>query len=150
MDNITITPRGGDLTCMSAAFTLEGARYHVWFDPRTMQLTAPILYKNPPDGTKYRSEGHFDTRKLNATTSKNVALVAKLLATVVQRKLVEAAIEKIQTEDATEARERYVLDIVRAYWAAAMRGDTLPEPPKAISDEEFKTASASLADRIAG
>jgi hypothetical protein len=148
MDNIKVTPHGGSTTRMSASFTTDDARYHVWIDARTMTLEAPILYKNPPHGVGYKMPGHFDTRRLNATTPKNAKLIAELLKAVSECKLVEAAIAQMQLEVAHEHRERRVTAFTRASWAAAMRGDGNLPIPDDISLPEFKAASRKLADRI--
>lgn len=34
----------------TAGWTLDGARFHVWFNPDTLKLNGRTLYKNPLEG----------------------------------------------------------------------------------------------------
>jgi hypothetical protein len=150
MDNITISPaHEGSITRMWAAFTMDDARYHVWFDARTMQLEAPILYKNPLPRTE-GSGTDQKPRRLDATSVKNARLVAELMKAVTERKLVEIAIQQVHQENAQKQHLNHINAFALASWISAMRGYGNLQLPSDISNEEFKTASRKLADTLEG
>lgn len=88
----------------SAGFEYNGARYHVWFKPETLEIEAsllsgrkyPLLYKNPPRGIEPNKDGYFTTRYLDATAKNNAILIAAMFAEIKERGLIEEARRKVQ------------------------------------------------------
>lgn len=89
----------------AAGFSLNGARYHLWFNLATLKTEDDVLYKNPPIGIKSHDPGYFYTRRLDATNRVNASLVAKLFVEIKERKLVEAAIQAALDKEAEYQRE---------------------------------------------
>ena len=56
MENVTVRMTSRRSTALS--WEHDGARFHIW------EPTPDVLYKNPPEGTVYKGEGYFPTRKL--------------------------------------------------------------------------------------
>jgi len=83
---VTLNEDTFEIVCLS--WEKDGDLYHVWtHDPTT-------LYKNPPLGVKYGDEGHFQTRKLNATAHVNAQMIG--LARVYARE--QGTVEKAKAE----------------------------------------------------
>lgn len=73
-------------------------RYHVWVDPKTLELVSPILYKNS-------TKRVCAPRKLDVTVKHNAALFSAMQKAVNERGLVAAEHARRVAEDAQQRRE---------------------------------------------
>lgn len=94
----------------SVGWNFDGARYHVWIDVETLAIDGKFssagpgtLYKNPPLEVERGEPGHYDARLLDATATKNAALIARVFEIVKRDGLVAKAIAK---QNAADQRKR--------------------------------------------
>jgi hypothetical protein len=84
-----------DATRASIGCTVGDYRYHIWVNPRTLELASHrVLYKNPVK----RSLTDRATRKLSVAVGRNADLVAAMQKAVRDRNLVAAAIARLESE----------------------------------------------------
>ncbi len=69
----------------TACWQLAGAKFHVWFNVKTMAFE-DVIYKNSL--AEYGEDGYFETRKLDRSIPKNAAIVARVFAEIAGRGLV--------------------------------------------------------------
>lgn len=97
-----------DYALGSAEWEQGGCRFHVGFDLKTKKIERGIgtnqrggtIYKNPLHGVMRRDPGYFDTRKLDATAPKNVAILAYVFAEIARDCLIDIAIAKAEEKEA--------------------------------------------------
>lgn len=135
IQNLEVKPGWSDCKRMIALFTSGDARYHVWFDPATLQLTDRVLYKNPIVDTP-RSQ----CRQLDPNNATNAPTIAALFKLVVDLRLVEATVAQFNADRAQKEREAYVRSFVAQFWAAKMRGQHVDLPAN-IGIETFNETS---------
>lgn len=80
-----------DETTYSINWNFDGARYHIWPNGTYGQNNSPILYKRPPHGIKRNEPGFFDTRRLDGTNSRNMVMIAQVMAIVNAGNMIEIA-----------------------------------------------------------
>lgn len=84
-----------DANRASIGCTVGDYRYHIWVNPRTLELGSyRVLYKNPIK----RSLTERATRKLSVAVGQNADLVAAMQQAVRDRNLVAAAIARLENE----------------------------------------------------
>jgi hypothetical protein len=143
MNEVEVRSSGARRMC--ALFSTADARYHVWFDPTTMQPIDGVLFKNAlPNAPRHEQR----VRRLDATNAKNAPIVAALLQLVIDRRLVEATTAQAQADEALEQRELRVMTFVKESWAARMAGTRAPDLPHDISAEVFNEASKALGKKL--
>ena len=115
----------------SAHWTLDGARFHVWFDIATLTVEGarshglnakPTLYKNPipPED--------WDTRRLDASKPHHAEVIRQVFARVIERGLIGAAIAAAEEEErkldaeAEEARNQERIKEAAPDLLAALEG----------------------------
>lgn len=91
----------------SVSWILDGARFHVWFDTKTMEIDRDrVIYKNPLPEVAYNSPEHFKTRHLDMDTPSNAALVKHIFEVIKDGALIEAAIAQQKRADAEADAKR--------------------------------------------
>lgn len=95
LQNVSVYIPNLESSRATANFTTDEARFHIWFDYKTMERD-DCLYKNAPRGVVYRGPGYFEARKLDATNATNAPIVAALFAEIEERKLIPAKIEELK------------------------------------------------------
>jgi hypothetical protein len=98
LQNVSVFIPNLDYGRATANFTTDDARFHIWFDYKTMERDG-CLYKNPPHGVAHRGPGYFQTRTLDATNPTNAPIVTALFAEIEERKLIQAKIEEMKARD---------------------------------------------------
>lgn len=82
----------------AAAWDLDGARYHVWFNLKTKEIASahgranPTLYKNPPQGVESKDPGYFRTVYLDATAQVHAPIVKHVFEAIEDGALIAVAI----------------------------------------------------------
>jgi hypothetical protein len=101
--------RMGDLISLGGTGR-DGNRYHIWINH---DLSIPdysehefVLYKNPPLSVKFRGEGWFRTRQLDAANAVNIQLVGELIEAAKKNNLVRQADERLDASNHAEENER--------------------------------------------
>lgn len=134
----------------SAGFDYKGARFHVWFDRDSMQVERvgsahPILYKNPPIGTKFRdvANGWFETRRLDAGAKENALLVAEMFGQIKEQGLIEKAeaeAHAAEQERLEKAAAEYKINLQKEAGPKLYEAlhDALPFVEDALSSPDFK------------
>ncbi len=97
MENVTVRMHGH---CTALSWEHDGARFHIW------EPIPDVLYKNAPEGTVYKGEGYFPTRKLNLSAKVNAAMIAEARATALANGLYEKAKEQKAQEKALEEQQQ--------------------------------------------
>lgn len=165
MNTPTITLESDYIDTVSANWSDEMARYHVWIYrvPAGWHIEETI-YKNPPlvDGRPCRSSepGYFQTRTLDLTNKANAPIYAALKALATPDKCESVAAEAKAARDAkaaqaaTEARRAYLAKCVADIQAAggdelaAVMLDATPESAALVEQlrlEGIRTAARTLA-----
>jgi hypothetical protein len=114
--NVEVQLTGLDSNKASASWELDGARYHVWFDIRTKEITTDFsigrnaskrtLYKNPLVQDRNHPD-FFDTRKLNVGA--HVAIIGQVFEEIETKGLIAKAIaaEEEKERQRTAASKEY-------------------------------------------
>jgi hypothetical protein len=97
MENVTVRILRRSTTL---SWEHDGARFHIW------EPIPDVLCKNPPEGTVYKGEGYFRTRKLNPSAKVNAAMIAEARATALANGLYEKAKEQKAQEKALEEQQQ--------------------------------------------
>lgn len=95
----------------AAAWNMDGARFHVWFDFNTKKLDSDrLIYKNPPHGVDHQHPDYFKTRYLKADLPKNAETLQQVFAEIDRRDLITAAL----AAEKEEFRKRDAENVERA------------------------------------
>jgi hypothetical protein len=104
MRNIHVDNLSGDTA--AAGFEAHGARFHLWFNWRTLEITSP-LYKNPLRADlKTTDPEYFHTRALDPGKGTNCDAVAHLFAEIKRLGLVTKAQQQIRLAIRKARQER--------------------------------------------
>lgn len=97
--NVQVQTSGIDSKKASASWELDGARYHVWFDIKTKEITPDFsvgrnaskrtVYKNPLMDDRNHPD-FFDTRKLDVGA--HVAIIGKVFEEIEAKGLIAKAL----------------------------------------------------------
>jgi hypothetical protein len=139
MENMHVVPftDGG----WSAGFDMDGARYHVWFDPDTL-VVEDTLYKNPPLGMKPDDKKFFLTRRLDCNAGTNRKLIAQLMDEVRSQDLIGKA------RAAERVREEAEVQALRARALRLQVLDAAPELYRALVDVASKLSVTMVGQDI--
>ena len=124
-ENVRVENIGGPKA--SACFEMDGARFHIWFKPITLERE-DILYKNPPQGTGSRDPGYFPTRRLDATTRANKTLVDGVFKEIEERGLIQKA------QDAHAAEQAKIKEANEAAYRRRLKKEAGPELYEALKE----------------
>jgi hypothetical protein len=109
--NVTVDGLNDQRTRAAAGWQDGEARYHFWFDLKTRSLEGlhftdgkPTIYKNSLV-TESREPGYFNTRYIDATKKKNVAIIAAVWDEINAKELVGKAIIAQDAADLARKRE---------------------------------------------
>lgn len=109
----------------AGCFKMKGKRYHVWFsDIKTLSLEYDsyreerILYMNPLRDVKYKADGWFETRKLNAEAKVNYPLILQLRDAILSGDLVakkQAELDEAERKRLAAAAEQYKKNVKESF-----------------------------------
>jgi len=105
--NIHVDNVSRDFKRAAAGWQDGEARYHFWFNIETRQIEGcsflgegfPVIFKNSLE-MDHRMPGYFNTRKLDATVARNVAIVAEVWTEIERDNLIAKALAERKIEDA--------------------------------------------------
>jgi hypothetical protein len=129
-----------------AMFNMGNARYHIWFDYKTLEIEK-TLFKNPPEGVSRHDRDFFDPRHLVWDNKANRPLIEHVFAVIKEQKLIEQALAKKQAEEEAKARAFEIRQHVSKYWQARMRDQTYVLP-ESIDEATFLEVSRALANLL--
>lgn len=93
----------------------EGARYHIWLDRKSRELSN-TLYKNPPLSIAKGEPGYYSARKLTPDSQFGAALIVAMLRIANEEKMFERAEEKVieeREQEITKNRAAIALEKIR-------------------------------------
>lgn len=108
VSDVNVGPRycdGSDRIALGCV--LGDARYHVWLDPRTMDV-GDTLYKNPPDGVDHKDPRYFNTRRFGVSSEFSHTLIGAMIEVYHSKGLLgqfEAALAREEEESRAKAEK---------------------------------------------
>lgn len=114
--NIAILQKLRD-NVVALSWDYDGARYHMWIDPRDMTHDGP-LYKNPPQHVKMGDPGYFNSKSLNPDAKHNRAMIEHAKKTARLCGLHDVFLLDEKRERAEEERRNAIARAVRDCQAA--------------------------------
>jgi transposase len=133
---VYVTADYSSTSMMVAVLSLPEARYHMFFNPQTLELVLAELICTDDRGTH-----RFDSSAAHST-----ALIDEIFRIIKQYNLVE---QVIQADQAKSKQRNHVRDQVREFWQAKMRKQDLPSLD-GITEAEFAAESDLIADGLHG
>lgn len=88
--NVQVQPNGFDNVYWLGC-DFDGARYHVWLEPSTLEPVEPVLYKNPPIELKPSDAGYYSTRRLSTRSALGRWITQSMIETMKSNGLLEKA-----------------------------------------------------------
>lgn len=105
IQNVHVDHVSADTNKASAGFTLGEFRYHVWFNPRTLETDGP-LYKNK---ITIKDE-NARTQRLDRAAAPNRAMLDEMWKQIRERELVRIALENDAIKRDAEKRAAHALE----------------------------------------
>jgi hypothetical protein len=109
--NVQVSLRDISSKTASASWTMDGARFHVWFNIDTLEIDGdyprryPVIYKNPPLRMDRNDPEFFDTRKLDATAAANAGIIEIVFAEIEKKDLISVARKDAEMREAQRQAE---------------------------------------------
>lgn len=121
--NIHVDSLSHDGKRAAACWEQDGCRFHFWIEIEagTVKRDAEVgpIYKNPLLGIERGQPGHFDSRKIDPSAPKNVAILAHVFEAIDSERLVAKAIaaDKQARRDEAERRRQAAISERRSEFA---------------------------------